>query len=200
MDDALKTLLDGLYADGEAHDAAEPDRLRRWRNLEPDAAALLTQVVRIAAARLVVEIGTSNGYSTIWLADAVRDTGGTVVSVDVEAWPDTAGNLDRAGVASTVELRVQDGGAYLAGLPDGSVDLPSSTPSGSSTPPGGRIRCGCCGPVACSPSTTSSRTRTRSRRSSPSSPPTRGSPPPPSPSEKGCTSPGSGPSARGPWP
>jgi predicted O-methyltransferase YrrM len=123
VDDALRTLLDGLYADGEAHDAAEPDRLRRWRNLEPDAAALLTQVVRIAAARLVVEIGTSNGYSTIWLADAVRDTGGRVVSVDVETWPDTAGNLDRSGVASTVELRVQDGGAYLAGLPDGSVDL-----------------------------------------------------------------------------
>jgi predicted O-methyltransferase YrrM len=123
VDDALKTLLDGLYADGEAHDAAEPDRLRRRRNLEPDAAALLTQVARIAAARLVVEIGTSNGYSTIWLADAVRDTGGRVVSVDVETWPDTAGNLDRAGVASTVELRVADGGAFLAGLPDGSVDL-----------------------------------------------------------------------------
>jgi predicted O-methyltransferase YrrM len=65
VDDALKTFLDGLYADGEAHDAAEPDRLRRRRNLEPDAAALLAQVVRIAAAHLVVEIGTSNGYSTI---------------------------------------------------------------------------------------------------------------------------------------
>ncbi len=57
-----------------------------------------------------------------------------MVSVDVETWPDTAGNLDRAGVASTVELRVQDGGAYLAGLPDGASTCSSSTPSGSSTP------------------------------------------------------------------
>ncbi|MEU4428077.1 class I SAM-dependent methyltransferase [Actinoplanes sp. NPDC024001] len=67
-----------------AFDAAEPDRLRRRRNLEPDAAVLLTLVLRIARARTVVEIGTANGFSATWLADAVRDTGGHLTSVDVE--------------------------------------------------------------------------------------------------------------------
>jgi predicted O-methyltransferase YrrM len=123
MDDTLRAILVDLYAEGQVHDAAEPDRLRRLRNLEPDTAELLTMVLRIAGARRVVEVGTSNGYSTIWLADAARDTGGRVVSVDTMQWPHVRENLDRAGVASLVELRLADGGGYLAGLDDGSVDL-----------------------------------------------------------------------------
>jgi predicted O-methyltransferase YrrM len=80
-------MLAGLYADGTAYDAAEPDRLRRRRNLERDAAELLTVVLRIAGARRVVEIGTSHGYSAFWLAEDAQDVGGRVVTVDVEAWP-----------------------------------------------------------------------------------------------------------------
>ena len=71
MDQRLLMFLDELYADGVEHDAAQPDRLLKRRNLEPDTAGLLSLIVRIAGARTVVEIGTSNGYSTIWLADAV---------------------------------------------------------------------------------------------------------------------------------
>ena len=123
MDETLRALLADLYADGTAHDEAQPDRLRRRRNLEPDSAALLTLVLRVAGARDVVEIGTSNGYSAIWLADAVRDTGGRLTTVDVEEWPGVAENLERAGVADLVDLTTGDGGAALADLPDASVDL-----------------------------------------------------------------------------
>lgn len=123
MDERLRALLDELRADGLAHDAAQPDRLLRRRNLEPDAAELLTLAVRMIGARNVVEIGTSNGYSTIWLADAVADTGGRVVSVDTAAMDEAAHNLDRAGLADWVELVHGDGGAHLAGLGDGTVDL-----------------------------------------------------------------------------
>jgi predicted O-methyltransferase YrrM len=76
VDARLRTLLSDLSDLGAAHDEAEPDRLRRLRNLEPATAELLTLVARVGGARTVVEIGTSNGYSAIWLADAVRDTGG----------------------------------------------------------------------------------------------------------------------------
>jgi predicted O-methyltransferase YrrM len=123
VNENLRLLLADLYADGVAHDAAQPDRLLKRRNLEPDTAALLAMVLRIANAQRVIEVGTSNGYSTIWLADAARDVGGRVVSVDTEEWPNVRANLDRAGVAATVELHIADGGAYLAGLPDASVDL-----------------------------------------------------------------------------
>jgi predicted O-methyltransferase YrrM len=123
VDADLRTLLDDLYGRGAAHDAAEPDRLRRLRNLEPATAELLTLVVRMTRARAVVEIGTSNGYSAVWLADAVRDTVGRVTTVDVEEWPGVAENLDRAGVGTIVDRLLGDGGNYLAGRDDGSIDL-----------------------------------------------------------------------------
>jgi predicted O-methyltransferase YrrM len=128
MNNRLAKFLEDLYADGVAWDLAEPDRLLKRRNLEPDTADLVTLVVRIAGARTVVEIGTSNGYSTIWLADAVGDTAGNVVSVDTGSTDGARTNLALAdtaqpGLAARVELRQEDGGAYLAQLADGSVDL-----------------------------------------------------------------------------
>ncbi|AGL18335.1 O-methyltransferase [Actinoplanes sp. N902-109] len=121
MEKSLRALLGEMFERGGVHDAAEPDRRRRLRNLEPATARVLTMVLRIAGARDVVEIGTSNGYSAIWLADAARDTGGHVTTVDVEEWPGVAGNLERAGV--TVTRRLADGGGYLAGCADASIDL-----------------------------------------------------------------------------
>jgi len=128
MNQRLAQFLHDLHVDGVAHDGAQPDRLLKRRNLEPDSADLLGLVVRIAGARTVVEIGTSNGYSTIWLADAVGDTGGRVVSVDIAAADQARANLATAdslqdGLAGRVELRREDGGAFLARLGDGSVDL-----------------------------------------------------------------------------
>lgn len=128
MNQSLSEVLDNLYADGVAHDGKQPDRLLKYRNLEPASAALLSLVVRIADARRVVEIGTANGYSTIWLADAVGDTGGQVVSVDTAANDEARTNLGRAdkvqsGLAKRVELRREDGGGYLSRLADGTVDL-----------------------------------------------------------------------------
>jgi predicted O-methyltransferase YrrM len=123
VDEAARAFLDELYADGLRHDAAEPDRRRRRRNLEPEAAALLAVVVRAMGATRVLEIGTSNGYSALWLADAVRAAGGRVVSVDVEAQDEARANLTRAGLAAQVELVRADGGAVLAGTAAGSRDV-----------------------------------------------------------------------------
>ena len=128
MNQRLLKLLENLYADGVAHDGVQPDRLLKRRNLEPDTADLLSMVVRIARVRTVVEVGTSNGYSTIWLADAVGDTGGAVVTVDTASLDEARNNLASAdaiqpGLATRVEFREEDGGAYLARLADESVDL-----------------------------------------------------------------------------
>ena len=128
MNQRLSVFVAELYASGVAHDAAQPDRLLKHRNLEPATADLLSLTVRIVGARRVVEIGTANGYSTIWLADAVGDVGGHVVTVDTAANDAARTNLARAdavqpGLAKRVELRQEDGGAYLSGLADGSVDL-----------------------------------------------------------------------------
>ena len=61
-----------------------------------------------ANAKSILELGTSYGYSTIWLADAARATGGKVVSLELsQRKVDHArAQLARAGLADFVEFRV----------------------------------------------------------------------------------------------
>jgi predicted O-methyltransferase YrrM len=121
MDEARRRFVDDLYARGREHDAALSDRLERFRNVEPPTAALLGVLIRATGARRILELGTSNGYSTIWLADAAESTGGSVVTVDVDrARTELASeNLCGAGVDALVELRVEDAADTLARSGDG---------------------------------------------------------------------------------
>jgi predicted O-methyltransferase YrrM len=121
MDKALAHLLDDLHRCGREHDAAQTDRVDRWRNLEPDTAQLLALLVRALAPRRVLELGTSNGYSTIWLADAAKSVGATLVSVEVDAARAERAreNVRAAGLADAVELKIDDAGAVLRASEDG---------------------------------------------------------------------------------
>jgi predicted O-methyltransferase YrrM len=125
MDEQVRIVLDELHTYGLAHDAGKEDRLERLRNLEPDTAALLALIVRATGARRVLEIGTSNGYSTLWLADAVRATGGHIVSIELD--PDrsaqAARNLARGGVTKFAEVLVQDARDTLRQSADDAWDL-----------------------------------------------------------------------------
>src|SRR4029077_16666652 len=101
----LRGVLDERWQAGEDNDARETARPRRMLNITPDTGRLLWILVRLARPRLVLEVGTSNGYSTIWLADAARAEGARVVTLEVD--PDKARlareNLAWAGVADVVE-------------------------------------------------------------------------------------------------
>ena len=125
MDERLRALLEELHRDGVEHDANQPDRLDRLRNVEPESAQLLSVLVRATGARAVLELGTSNGYSTVWLADAVRATGGRLTTVDIDAGRSdrAAANLDRARLRPYVELRVEDAAESLRASRDGQWDM-----------------------------------------------------------------------------
>lgn len=125
MDDRLTGLLEELHRRGVEHDRGEVDRLQRLRNVEPETARVLALLVRAMAARRVLELGTSNGYSTLWLADAVRSVGGRLLSVDVDAARSglAAQNLETGGVRELVELRVEDAEATLRASSDGAWDM-----------------------------------------------------------------------------
>lgn len=113
MDSRLEALLDQLHQDGIAFDAARTDRRERRRNLEPDSARLLHLLVLATGAKRLLELGSSNGYSTIWLAAAVAANEGAMVSVDLdqERLAEARANVDAAGLEATVELRHEDAGS-----------------------------------------------------------------------------------------
>jgi predicted O-methyltransferase YrrM len=114
-----------LYAAGREHDARHADRLARWRNVEPETAEMLAVLVRATRARRILEIGTSNGYSTIWLADAAQATGASLTSLDTEPSRSALAreNLARAGLGHVADLRTEDAAAALRAAPDGAFDL-----------------------------------------------------------------------------
>jgi predicted O-methyltransferase YrrM len=58
------------------------ERPRRMLNVTRDTGEFLSVLVRATLARRVLEIGASNGYSTLWLASAARSIGGSVKTVD----------------------------------------------------------------------------------------------------------------------
>jgi predicted O-methyltransferase YrrM len=124
MNASRRQIAHDLYTESRAHDEGLP-RLRRFRNLEPPTAELLGIMIRAAQARQILELGTSNGYSTIWLADAAEATGGAVVSVDIDAARSELAreNLARVGLDEQVQLLVGDAAEVLAGGGDGEWDF-----------------------------------------------------------------------------
>ena len=79
--------------------------------LEPAKAEFCYLVCRSVRARRVVEVGTSHGVSTHYLAAAVRDNGGgMVVATEYEADKCAAAraNFEAAGIANLVDLREGD--------------------------------------------------------------------------------------------
>jgi predicted O-methyltransferase YrrM len=125
VDARLEALLDDLHREGVEFDAPLADRTQRRRNLEPDSARLLHLLVVATGAGRVLELGTSNGYSTIWLADAVSANAGTMVGVDLDEGRlgEARGNVDRAGFGDAVDLRLEDAGAALSASDPESWDL-----------------------------------------------------------------------------
>ena len=84
---------------------------------------LLWILARLVNAKRVLEIGTLGGYSTIWLARGMASGGRLVTLEAVEKHAAVArSNLQRAGVAEMVEVRV---GQALDTLPSlqGPMDL-----------------------------------------------------------------------------
>jgi predicted O-methyltransferase YrrM len=92
----MKDAVAGVLADYELRAERErrlmstlpPDQLEArvdefLISIGPQAGRLVHLLATSARARTIVELGTSYGYSTIWLADAARETGGRVHSLEL---------------------------------------------------------------------------------------------------------------------
>jgi len=132
-DPELEILLDGLHARSDAQVAVlrsyETERTQQTPigevkaflsdklvALDRDKAQFCYQLCRASDARRIVEIGTSFGVSTLYLAAAVRDnvraTGGSGVVIGTEYEPGKAGAarayFDQAGLSHLIDLREGD--------------------------------------------------------------------------------------------
>ncbi|WP_089603505.1 O-methyltransferase [Acinetobacter piscicola] len=76
--------LNELYQSFIKFDATQCDRVNRYRNIEPESALFLAMQVRIQQSKKILEIGTSTGYSTLWLADAAQVTGAKVTTLEID--------------------------------------------------------------------------------------------------------------------
>jgi len=125
MVDALQNLLAELEQFGRDNDSATAERPRKMLNITRDTGEFLTVLVRAALARRVLEIGTSNGYSTLWLASAAQDIGGSVTTVEKSQYKIdlAAKNFARSGLASSISQVHDDAGRLLERSADGAVDL-----------------------------------------------------------------------------
>ena len=133
-DPKLQALADGLHARSAAQEAETgryfSERAKRgelsWDGLDEDAVRFMADklvaldpikaefchlLCRALSARRVVEVGTSFGVSTIYLADAVRaNGGGTVIATEYEPAKAAAARetFAAAGLADLIDLREGD--------------------------------------------------------------------------------------------
>ena len=125
MGDTLEGLKAELERFGTANDAATNERPRRMLNITRDTGEFLAVLVRATAAQRVLEIGTSNGYSTLWLAEASRRIGGVVTTVESAEYKVglASANFARAGLAPYITLVHGDAGRFLQRGEQSAYDL-----------------------------------------------------------------------------
>lgn len=77
----------------------------------PVVGQLLYLMARLQGARTIIELGTAIGYSTLFLATACRQTGGTVLSYDLSPGlvERARTNIGKAGYGDQVQLHCENG-------------------------------------------------------------------------------------------
>jgi predicted O-methyltransferase YrrM len=106
---ALKDLLTELEALGLANDERASQRSEKLLNITRDTGEFLTVLIKAARAETILEVGTSNGYSTLWLAAAVPDSGRvTTLEINPAKIEQARQNFQRAALEHRIELLAVD--------------------------------------------------------------------------------------------
>jgi len=123
--ESLQKLLVELEQFGLSNDATIADRPQRMLNITRDTGEFLSVLVRSMNAQRVLEIGTSNGYSTLWLAFAARAVKGHVTTVELSDFKLSlaAKNFERSGLAPFITQVKGEAGAMLRGASESSFDV-----------------------------------------------------------------------------
>jgi len=119
MDAAIATVLAEYEKRGaEEHKLQRRGTMDEWLErrdefliaVGPATGQLLNILAKSLKAKTILELGTSYGYSTVWLAEAARATGGKLVTLDKAAYKHDYARtmLAKAGLSAHVEFRLGD--------------------------------------------------------------------------------------------
>jgi predicted O-methyltransferase YrrM len=124
VEDKVRAILDRLYADDERQRQAGLPTDQRTRNLTRASGEDLSLLALATNAQRVLEIGSSNGVSTIWFALAMQRTGGFVTGTEIlpERAADANANLAEAGLSTRAKVLAGNAGE-LTGTLAGPFDL-----------------------------------------------------------------------------
>lgn len=102
-----RIVLERLYAEDAAQRAAGLPSSQRTRNIDRESGRFLGMLVHAMNAQHVLEIGSSNGVSTIWLALGARLTGGQITGTELieDRAAEANANLAAAGLAAHALVR-----------------------------------------------------------------------------------------------
>ena len=97
---------------------------RGMMNVAPQEGQYLHDLIVRMNAKSVVEVGASNGYSGIWLATAVRKTGGKLITIELDERRGNlaAKNFKQTGVEDVIDFRRGDALKILPTL-EGPLDV-----------------------------------------------------------------------------
>lgn len=97
---------------------------RGMGNVPPEDGRLLRMLTELIGANRVVELGTSNGYSALWFCLALRSTGGTLITheMDPTRIAMARANFKRAGVEDLVTIVEGDAHKTIKNL-SGPIDV-----------------------------------------------------------------------------
>src|SRR5437870_1553623 len=106
----------------EARDSAEREAglpsSQRMRALVPEAGRFINMLIRACGHKRLLEIGTSYGYSTLWLATAAQANGGTVETLELapERFEASREMFARAELGGVIQQRLGDAKQLIPAL------------------------------------------------------------------------------------
>ncbi|MDE1150803.1 MAG: DUF1442 domain-containing protein [Azospirillaceae bacterium] len=94
---------------------------RRMRAVGPETGRVLNILARSLKAPTILELGTSFGYSGIWLGEAARATGGRLITMELHDYKsDVAQEMaGKAGLSDHIDFRVGDAVQMIGDLAQG---------------------------------------------------------------------------------
>ncbi|MBI3912944.1 MAG: class I SAM-dependent methyltransferase [Chloroflexi bacterium] len=125
IDPKVAGILQELEQFGIENDAREADHQHMMLNIQKSTGEFLYWLACAIKAMRILEIGTSNGFSTLWLASAARETGGKVTTVEIAKHKVEMArrNFERAGLSAWIESRQADAGEFIKQQDANAFDL-----------------------------------------------------------------------------